>query len=143
MLSPEAQTMSLSLSGSFSLPSLPSVSASLCLLAGGRLSLCGRKIFSGNPRHVFFQLVRVTDFDWLCLSHMVYSDPITVHQGTWYCDWPPLSHGSHAHWPGNDWYSQQGLVEWGMSSSKESEESKWESLLGKQKLATAGYYNFL
>ena len=121
---------------SFSLSSLPCIS--LCFpscvgitqSAGCRPSLPGRKIFSGIPRLYFFGLA-VTDSDWLHFSPMIFCDPITVHQGMWYCDWLWVM-GSHAHWSGNNWYSQQGLMEWGMSSSKESEEGKWEHLLGKK-----------
>ena len=49
--------------------------------------------------------------------------------------------GSHAHWSGNNWYSQQGLMEWGMSSSKESEEGNWEHLLGRKK--NTGHWSLL
>ena len=99
------------------------------------------KYFLESPGLYFFGLA-VTDSDWLHFSPMI-CDPITVHQGMWYCDWLWVM-GSHAHWSGNNWYSQQGLMEWGMSSSKESEEGKWEHILGKKKKKkTTGHWRLL
>lgn len=43
------------------------------------------KYFLESPGLYFFGLA-VTDSDWLHFSPMIFCDPITVHQGMWYCD---------------------------------------------------------
>lgn len=66
------------------------LSASLCVLASlSQLEAdplyLAEKYFLESPGLYFFGLA-VTDSDWLHLSHMIFCDPITVHQGMWCCD---------------------------------------------------------